>query len=152
VLQSDLLISFSSQILYSSIFLTWVDLFFQGDDSTGRPMGGYVDSGQTALFQVISFVSQSSNMREFERCGFFSPSPLKFKESAYKGWEAWFVVLTVEPRLVPSPKRGLHGKFKETNARAGLKTHTPNNLLVSGTWLIFEEKIILEQREIRRDS
>jgi hypothetical protein len=67
-------------------------------------------------------------MRELERCGFFAPSLLKFKELAYKGREAWFMILIVEPRYMPSLKRGLHGKLKKADARAGLKTHTPNNL------------------------
>jgi hypothetical protein len=58
-------------------------------------------------------------MREFKRCGFFAPCPLKFWESAYKGWEAWFMVLTVELHPMPSPKRGFHGKLKKADARAG---------------------------------
>jgi hypothetical protein len=62
------------------------------------------------------------------------------------------MVLIVEPCFVPSPKRGFHGKFKKTATRVGLKYHTPNNLLVSGTQLLFQEEIILEQRKIRRDS
>jgi hypothetical protein len=89
-------------------------------------MGSYANSIQTVLFQAINFVSQGSDMREFERCGFFAPSPMKFRELAYKGREAWFMVLTVEPRSVQSPKRGFHGEFKEADARVGLKTHTPN--------------------------
>jgi hypothetical protein len=48
------------------------------------------------LFQGINLVSVGSDMREFERCGFFAPCPLKFRESAYKGREASFMVLTVE--------------------------------------------------------
>jgi hypothetical protein len=54
------------------------------------------------------------------------------------------VVLIVEPRLVPSPKGTLHRKVKEASERAGLETHAPDNLVVSGTWLVFEEKVILE--------
>jgi hypothetical protein len=131
------LIGFPSRILDNTIFPTWVDLFLQGNDSVDQPMGGYTNSGQTTLFQGVNFVSHGSDMREFERCGFFSPSPLKFRESAYKGREAWFMVLIVEPHFVPSLKRGFHGKFKKADTRAGLKTHTPNNLLVSGTCLIF---------------
>jgi hypothetical protein len=115
-------------------------------------MGGYIDFGQTMLFQCINLVSQGSNMREFERCGFFAPSPLKFRESAYKGREAWFMVLIVEPHLVPSPKIGLHGKLKKADARVGLKAHTPNNLSVSGTRLVFQEKIVLEQGKVTRDT
>jgi hypothetical protein len=103
-------------------------------------MGGYSDSSQTALFYGVNLVSQGSDMREFEWCGFFAPSPLKFRELTYKGREAWFMILIVEPRPMPSPKRGLHGKFKKADTRACLKTHTPNNLSVSDTRLIFQEK------------
>jgi hypothetical protein len=62
----------------------------------GQPVGDYSDSGHTMLFQGINLVSVGSDMREFERCGFFAPCPLKFRESAYKGREASFMVLTVE--------------------------------------------------------
>jgi hypothetical protein len=33
--------------------------------------------------------------------------------------------------------------------RAGLETHAPDNLAVIGTRLVFQEKIILEQRKIK---
>jgi hypothetical protein len=35
---------------------------------------------------------------------------------------------------------------------AGLETHAPDNLVVSGTWLVFQEKVILEQRKVRRNA
>jgi hypothetical protein len=47
-----------------------------------------------------------------------------------------------------TPKRSLHRKFKEAIMRAGFKTNAPNNLSVSCTRLIFQEKINLKQREI----
>jgi hypothetical protein len=59
------------------------------------------------------------------------------------------MVLVGEPRPVPSLKRSLHRKVEETGVRAGLETHTPDNLAVSGTQVVFQEKVILEQREIR---
>jgi hypothetical protein len=62
------------------------------------------------------------------------------------------VVLVVKPRLVPSPKGTLHQKVKEAGVMAGLETHTPDNLVVSGTWLVFQEKVILEQRKVRRNA
>jgi hypothetical protein len=108
-------------------------------------MGGYADSSQATLFQGVNLVSQGSDMRKFERCGFFAPSPLKFRE-------AWFIILIVELCPAPSPKRGLHGELKEADVRAGLKAHTPNNLSVSDTRLVFQEKVIFEQREVRRNS
>jgi hypothetical protein len=91
-------------------------------------------------------------MGEFERSRFFTPRPLKFRELAYKRREARFMVLVIEPYHVPPPKRSLHRKVKEAGARAGLETHAPNNLTDSGTWLVFQEKVILEQRKIRRNS
>jgi hypothetical protein len=76
-------------------------------------------------------------MGEIERSRFFTSSPLKFRESAYKRREARFMVLAVEPCPVPSLKRSLYRKVKEVGTREGLKTHAPNNLTVSGTRLVF---------------
>jgi hypothetical protein len=61
--------------LDSTIFPTQVDLFLQGDDSVGQPIGGYTDSYQALLFQGVNLVSQSSDMREFERSGFLLQVP-----------------------------------------------------------------------------
>jgi hypothetical protein len=107
-------------------------------------MGSHTYSSWAALFQEINLVGQGRDMEEFKKSRFFTPRPLKFKESAYKRREAGFVILVVEPRPVPSPKRSLHRKVKQADARAGLKTHTPNNLAFSGTRLVFQEKVILE--------
>jgi hypothetical protein len=51
------------------------------------------------------------------------------------------VVLTVERHFVPSSKGSLHWKFKEAGTRAGLETHTIDNLVISGTRLVFQEVI-----------
>jgi hypothetical protein len=64
--------------------------------------------------------------------------------SQQRGGEAEFMVFTIEPCHMPSPKQSFHGKVKEADARAGLKTHTSNNLSVSGTRLIFQEDIVLK--------
>jgi hypothetical protein len=37
---------------------------------------------------------------------------------------------------------------KEADTRVGLETHTSDNLAISGAQLVFQEKVILEQREI----
>jgi hypothetical protein len=50
------------------------------------------------------------------------------------------VVLAVEPRPVPSSKGNFHQKVEEVGARAGLEIHGPNNLVVSDTRLVFQEK------------
>jgi hypothetical protein len=83
-------------------------------------------------------------MGEFKRGRFFTPRPLKFKEPGYKRREAGFMVLAVEPCPVPSPKGSLHQEVNEASVRAGLETHAPDNLAVSGTQLGFQEKVILE--------
>jgi hypothetical protein len=67
-------------------------------------MSGHTNSCQAALFQEISLVGQGSNLREFKRSGFFTPSPLEFRKSINKGGEAGFMVLIVEPCPVTSPK------------------------------------------------
>jgi hypothetical protein len=50
------------------------------------------------------------------------------------------MVLTIKPDHMPSPERGLHRKVEESSMRVGLKTYAPNNLSVSDTRLIFQEK------------
>jgi hypothetical protein len=125
-----------------------VNLIFKRDDSTGQPMGSHTDSSRATYFQEIHFVGQGHDMGEIKRSRFFTPRPLKFRESAYKRREAGFMFLIVEPRYVPSPKVSLHRKVMEADTRAGLETHTPNNLVVSGTRLVLQEKVILEQMKL----
>jgi hypothetical protein len=82
----------------------------------------------------------------------FAPSSLELGEPAYEWREARFMVLTIEPCPVTSPKRGFQGKIKEASARASLKTYAPNDLSVGSTRLILQEEIIFEQREVWRNS
>jgi hypothetical protein len=122
------------------------------DDSVGQPVGFHTNSNQATLLQEVNLVGQGRDMGEFERSRFFTPWPLKFRESANERGEARLMVLVVEPCHVPSLKGSLHWEVKEADARAGLETHTSDNLAVSGAWLVFEEKIIFEQGEIRRNA
>jgi hypothetical protein len=73
---------------------------------------------------------------------------LELGESAYKGREARFMVLAIKSDPMPSLERSLQREVEEACTRAGLKTYTPNNLLVSGARLVFQEKIVLEQEKI----
>jgi hypothetical protein len=41
---------------------------------------------------------------------------------------------------------------KDAGMRAGLETHTSDNLAVSDVRLIFQEEVTLEKRKIRRDA
>jgi hypothetical protein len=107
-------------------------------------VGGHTDSRKATLFQEINLVGQGRDMGEFTGGRFSTPRPLEFKESAYKRREAGFMALIVEPRPVPSPTGSLHQKVKEAGVRAGLETYASDNLVISGTWLVFHEKIILE--------
>jgi hypothetical protein len=107
-------------------------------------MGGHADCSQVTLFQKINLVGQGRDIGEFKRSRFFTPRPQKFRESANKRREVGFMVLIVEPCPVPSLKGSLHRKVKEASMRAGLETHAPDNLVVSGTRLVFQEKVILE--------
>jgi hypothetical protein len=70
----------------------------------------------------------------------FTSSSLELGESTYKGREARFMVLAIEPGPMPFPERSLQRRVEETSMSVGLKTYTPNNLLVSGTRLVFQEK------------
>jgi hypothetical protein len=91
-------------------------------------------------------------MGEFKRSRLFIPGPLKFRELAYERREAGFVVLAVEPWPMPTTKGSLHQKVKEAGARADLETHVPDNLAVSDARLIFQEKVVFEQWEIRQNA
>jgi hypothetical protein len=103
-------------------------------------VGGHADSSQATLFQEINLVGQSHDMGELKRARFFTARPLKFRELAYKRSEAGFMVLTVEPHPMPSPRGSLHRKVMEASVRAGLETHAPDDHAVSGTRLVFQEK------------
>jgi hypothetical protein len=70
--------------------------------------------------------------------------PLILKESANKKREARFMVFSIKLGFVPSPERSFHGEVKEASTRASLEINAPNDVLVIGTWLVFQEKIILE--------
>jgi hypothetical protein len=114
-------------------------------------VGGHRDSSQATLLQEVNLVGQGHDMGEFKRSRFFTPWPLKFRKPTYETGDAAFVVLTVEPRHVPSPKGSLHWEVKEVGVRAGLETHTTDNLEVSGAQLIFQE-VIFEQRKVRGNA
>jgi hypothetical protein len=49
------------------------------------------------------------------------------------------MVLTVEPRHVPSLKGSLHREVKEANARAGLETHAPITLQLAALGWYFKK-------------
>jgi hypothetical protein len=115
-------------------------------------MGSYADSCHVVLLQGIELIGQSSDMREFDRNCLFAPSPLVFRESACEGGEAGFMVLAIEAGSAPSSKRSLHWEFEKATSRAGSETNTSDNILVGGTQLIFQKHVILQQREVRRDS
>jgi hypothetical protein len=78
---------------------------------------------------------------ELEWSWLFAPSSLELGEPAYEWREARFMVLSIEPCPVPSPKRGFQRKIEEASMRASLKTYAPNDLLVGGTRLILQEEI-----------
>jgi hypothetical protein len=86
--QSNLVTGFLSWVLESTVLPAQVNLIFKRDDSAGQPMGSHTDSSQAKLFQEIHFVGQGHDMGEFKRSIFFTPRPLKFRESAYKRREA----------------------------------------------------------------
>jgi hypothetical protein len=147
--QSNLLAGLLSWVLESVVFLARVNLFLQRDDSAGQPVGGHTDSSQVVLFHEIDLVGQVHDLGELKWGRFFTPRPLKFKAPANKRREAGFVILAVEPCPVQSPKVCLHRKVQEAGAWAGLETHATDNLAISDTLLVFQEKVILDQRKIR---
>jgi hypothetical protein len=66
--------------------------------------------------------------------------------------EARFMILKIKRSLVPSPERIFRGEVKEAATRASFETNTLDDLSVIGAWLVFQEKLILEQREAWRNS
>jgi hypothetical protein len=88
---------------------------------------------------------------ELEWSQLFAPSSLELGELAYEWREARFMVLTIEPCPMLSPKRGFQGKIEEASARASMKTYAPNDLSVGGTRLILQEEIFFEQMEVVRN-
>jgi hypothetical protein len=88
---------------------------------------------------------------ELEWSRLFAPSSLKLGELAYEWREARSVVLAIEPCPMSSPERGFQGTIEEAITRVSLKTYTPKDLSVGGTWLVLQEEIIFEQREVWRN-
>jgi hypothetical protein len=63
------------------------------------------------------------------------------------------MVLAIEPSPVPFPKGGLHRKVNKAGVRAGLETPPPpNNLAVRGAQVVFQEKVVFEQRDIGQNA
>jgi hypothetical protein len=140
VLQQELwtylFIGLPSRVLGSAVLPARMDLFLQRLDSAGQPMCGHANSCQAIFLQGVDIVSQGNNLWELEWSRLFTPSSLELEESAYERREAGFVVLAIEPCLVPSLKRGFQGKVEESSARVSFKTYTPNILSVGGTRLV----------------
>jgi hypothetical protein len=88
---------------------------------------------------------------ELEWSHLFTSCSLELEESAYERREASFMVHAIEPCPVPSLKRGFQGKIEEASVRASLKTYAPIDHSVGATWLILQEEIIFEQREVWRN-
>jgi hypothetical protein len=72
-------------------------------------------------------------------------------ELAHEGREAGFMILAIEPCLMPSSKRSFQGKIEEAITRAGLETYAPNNLLVGKTQLVFQEEVAFEKWGVGRN-
>jgi hypothetical protein len=151
-LRSNLFIGFPSRILESAIFPTRVDLFLQGKDTTGQPMGGHIDSYQALLLQKVDFVGKISHFGEFEWSWLLTPGSLELGESTNKSGETGFMVPTVEPCPMPSLQGSFERKVQKAGARAGLKTYAPNDFPVCGARLILQEKVVFEQMKVRRNS
>jgi hypothetical protein len=83
-------------------------------------MGGHAHAYQAFLFQEVDLVNQGSHLRNYERSRLFTPISMELGKSAYKGREAGFMVLTVEPCALPSPDRIFQGEIKKTSMRVGL--------------------------------
>jgi hypothetical protein len=151
-LRSNLFIGFPSWILESIVLPARVDLFLQGKDPTGQPMGGHTDSCQALVLQKVDFVGQSGYLGEFEWSWLFTPGSLELGESANKRGEIGFMVLAIEPCPMPSLQGSFQSKVQKDGVRAGLKTYAPDDFLVRSARLILQEKVVFEQRKVRTNS
>jgi hypothetical protein len=55
------------------------------------------------------------------------------------------MIFTVKPLLMPSLEGRFRREVKEVTMRAGLNTDTTYNISLSGSRLVFQEKIVLEE-------
>jgi hypothetical protein len=62
------------------------------------------------------------------------------------------VILAIEPLGMPTLERSLKREGKEIPVCPGLNADSADHLAVGGTQLIFEEEIIFEKRETRKDG
>jgi hypothetical protein len=114
-------------------------------------MGGYTHACQALLFQDVDLVNQCSHLRSLEQSRLFTPGSLELGELSYKGGEAGFVGLAVEPCFVPSPEGIFQWKIKKTTTRASLKANTAYDFPVCDTQLVFQKEIVFEQGKIWRN-
>jgi hypothetical protein len=84
----------------------------------------------------------------------WAPFPLRRRltPNPNEGREARFMVLTIEPSLIPSLERSFNGEVKKAAIGVSLETNAPDDFSVTGARLIFRGKIILEQRKAWSDS
>jgi hypothetical protein len=78
--------------------------------------------------------------------------PLKFRESAYEGRDVGFMIFTTKLGFVPSSEGSFHVEVEEATTRVSLESSASDNHSVIGTQLIFQKKVMLEQRIACRDS
>jgi hypothetical protein len=85
-----------------------MDLLFQRRHLASQPIGSHADTDQAAPFKVTDSVGKGGHDWEYDKYGFINPASIILEESAYKGWEARFMVFTIETRFVPSLDRCFH--------------------------------------------
>jgi hypothetical protein len=61
------------------------------------------------------------------------------------------MVLVVEPLSVPPFQGCFEGEIEEIMVCSNLEADSTNYLAHSGTWLVFQEEVILEKGEMRRN-
>jgi hypothetical protein len=75
-----------------------------------------------------------------------------FREASDERGKTGLMIFAVKPLLMPSLEGRFRREVEEVTMRAGLNTDTTYNISLSGSRLVFQEKIVLEERKIRVDG
>jgi ribosome-associated protein YbcJ (S4-like RNA binding protein) len=117
-----------------------------------QPVGDHTDYRQTKSLELTDLVVECLD----DGCPcpgrLLNPRVIVLGVSANKGRQAGLVVLTIEPLGVPALERGFQRKGQETPVGLSLNADSAHHLVVGGAQLVLQEKVVLEEGEVRKDG
>jgi hypothetical protein len=134
------------------VFPARMDLLFQRNDLEGQPVGGHTDSHQTKPLEFADSVGEGLDDGVLDFRWLFNPQAVILRESVDEGWQAWLVVLIIEPLSVLALEGGLQRKGQEIPVGPGLKTDSAHHLVVGGVRLVLQDEIVFEKGEVGKNS